>query len=98
MWQVDLMEEFSRLHGLRLHFRESHEFNGVWTLPGKRVSDVAIGGITVAESRCSPEIDWSDAYFMVQRTLVYNKTAAPVRSFPDGVGPLIHKRSRATIS
>jgi hypothetical protein len=82
---VDIIKDFASRRGLSIRFIEAPKFDGVWNLPGRGLADVAIGGITWAESRRSSETEWSCPYFTVSRTLVYNRRRALIKCFPEEV-------------
>jgi len=83
---VDLIEGFCRLAGLRPQWVRVRDWGDLWELPASwsgRI-DVAIGGIGRGAFRDAPGIEWTVPYFVVRRTVVYN-LKDPVRRFPEDV-------------
>jgi ABC-type amino acid transport substrate-binding protein len=57
-------------------------FDGIWTLPGENVCDIAGAGVMRRDDRhAGPGGSWSDAYFQVERSLVVR--AAEKAEFDD---------------
>lgn len=81
---VDLMREFTLASGLRLKLIEAEKFDGVWDLPGNGLADLSIGGISKSKRREGSNTAWTQPYFYVGRTIVFNKNN-PIRSFPNDV-------------
>jgi ABC-type amino acid transport substrate-binding protein len=88
---VDIIEGFCRVMGLRPTYIPVRDFFDVWRAPGDWAvgADVAIGGLGRAPWRALGGIEWSLPYFRVQRTVVYNLSNV-IRSFPEDVtGPVV---------
>ncbi|MFZ6779655.1 substrate-binding periplasmic protein [Undibacterium sp. Ji83W] len=68
------LENFAGNLKLELVLKE-HDFDGIWTLPGKDHCDIAAAGIQRRNDRPIGEYaSWSDSYFHVQRSLLVRAT------------------------
>ena len=78
---VAFLTHFSKSLGLTVVTIEQ-SFDGIWTLPGQDVCDVAGAGIMKRDDRpVGPGGSWSDAYFEVKRSLLVR--AAEKTEFDD---------------
>ena len=67
---VSFLTRFAESLGLAIVAIEK-PFDGIWTLPGTNVCDIAGAGIMQRDDRpAGPGSSWSDPYFQVERSLV----------------------------
>jgi ABC-type amino acid transport substrate-binding protein len=66
---ISFLTQFARQEDREIVLIEK-EFDGIWTLPGKNVCDIAGAGITRRSDRQVGKGAWSDPYFQVKRSLL----------------------------
>jgi ABC-type amino acid transport substrate-binding protein len=69
-FDVSFLTRFAESLGLAIVTIEK-PFDGIWTLPGEDICDIAGAGVMRRDDRpVSPGGSWSDAYFQVERSLL----------------------------
>jgi ABC-type amino acid transport substrate-binding protein len=66
---VSFLTKFARQEGREIVLIEK-EFDGIWTLPGENVCDIAGAGVAQRSDRHVGKGAWSDPYFQVKRSLL----------------------------
>ncbi len=82
---VDIMQHFCKIAGLKLVLKEVKHWDGLWLQPIKGHSDTSIGGIGISEVRTTKDTEWTIPYFYVQRTLIYNRND-PIKNLNEITG------------
>ena len=74
---VAFLTRFAEQMALQIILIEK-DFNGIWTLPGEGLCDIAGAGVMQrADRRVGPGGSWSDPYFQVERSLLVRAGEKP---------------------